>query len=165
MTETIATYTLRRASVKDVETLTRLRLAMWAEMKMPGLDGAAEPPEEAIVDYFRATVPSGEFVAFLAEAESETVGCGGMVLFRKPPQKGNLTGMEGYILNMYTEPACRGHGIGRAILDRLIEAARVAGAGTVWLRASEMGAPVYERAGFAGNPTYMQRSVQTGGTG
>lgn len=165
MTNETTGYTLRRAGAEDIDTLTRLRMAMMSELTMPGAEGAPGPPEEAIKEYFQATVPVGEFVAFLADAGENVVGCGGMVLFRKPPQKGNLAEMEGYILNMYTEPAWRGRGIARTILDRLMEAAREAGAGTVWLRASEMGAPVYEKAGFAGNPTYMQRSVRAGGSG
>jgi ribosomal protein S18 acetylase RimI-like enzyme len=56
--------------------------------------------------------------------------------------------MEAYILNVYTRPEARRMGLARALMDRLVEAARAAGARRVWLRASADGRLLYESMGF-----------------
>ena len=107
-------------------------------------------------EYFEVAVPSGDYVCVLAEAQSQVVGVGGIVIYRKPAQPLSPVGVEGYILNMLTVPEWRGKGVASAIVERLLDCAREAGAGLVWLRATEQGRPVYERFGFAQNPRYMQ---------
>ena len=47
------------------------------------------------------------------------------------------------------------------IVERLLECAREAGAGLVWLRATDQGRPVYEKFGFAENPRYMQLKLDS----
>jgi GNAT superfamily N-acetyltransferase len=107
-------------------------------------------------DYFKSALPGGDYVCLLAEAGGEVVGVGGMVLFRKPSQPLSPVGMEGYILNMLTMREWRGKGIASSIMQGLLDCAREAGAGLVWLRATDAGRRVYERFGFAEYPRYMQ---------
>ena len=149
-------FTLRRATVEDIDLLVELRDAMWREI--------AEGTELCDVsealgntrEYFEVAVPSGDYVCVLAEAQSQVVGVGGIVIYRKPAQPLSPVGVEGYILNMLTVSEWRGKGVASAIVERLLDCAREAGAGLVWLRATEQGRPVYERFGFAQNPRYMQ---------
>jgi GNAT superfamily N-acetyltransferase len=95
-------------------------------------------------------------VCILAEVRGRVVGVGGMVIYRKPSQPLSPVGVEGYILNMLTVPEWRGNGVASAIIQELLACARQAGAGLVWLRATEAGRNVYEKFGFAENPRYMQ---------
>jgi GNAT superfamily N-acetyltransferase len=152
-------FTLRRATVDDLETLVGLRGAMVREIA-----GEIEiDADEALAntsDYFKSAVPSGDYVCLLAEAEGRVVGVGGMVLFRKPSQPLSPVGMEGYILNMLTVREWRGKGVASRIMEGLLDCAREAGAGLVWLRATDAGRPVYERFGFAENPRYMQLKLE-----
>jgi GNAT superfamily N-acetyltransferase len=148
-------FTIRRATIDDLETLVELRGAMVREIA-----GEMEiDADEALAntrDYFETAVPGGDYICLLAEAEGRVVGVGGMVIYRKPSQPLSPVGVEGYILNMLTIAEWRGRGIASAIMEGLLECARGAGAGLVWLRATDQGRPVYQRFGFAENPRYMQ---------
>ncbi len=56
---------------------------------------------------------------------------------------------SGWIGNLIVRPDLRGKGIGEELLLRGVEALQAAGAETIWLTASEMGRPLYEKHGFA----------------
>jgi GNAT superfamily N-acetyltransferase len=148
---------IRRATADDADEMARLRRDMQAELLTTGdrtlaLDAASSRQNR---DYFREKLPAGEFVAFLAETGGVIAGTSGMVVYRAPPTQGNPTGVEGYIMNMYTVPAYRGQGIATRLLERLVEHASGLGARRVWLRASDVGRPVYEHFGFGDDPNYM----------
>lgn len=149
--------TIRRATADDADTLTRLRLEMQTEL-FAG-DGHGASPDEIVEDnreYFREHLPVGDFVAFVAEAGGAIVATSGVVVYRAPPTGGNPSGVEGYVMNMYTVPEYRGRGLAPRLLDRLIEHIRGLGGHRVWLRASDYGRPVYDRYGFRGDdPHYM----------
>jgi len=149
-------FTLRRATVDDIDLLLELREAMWREGAMGmDTDDAVEALDNARA-YFEEKLPSGEYVCFLAGAGGRVVGIGGMFLYRHPPRPRSPRGVEGYILNMLTLPDWRRKGIASAIMRELLDCAREAGAALVGLRASEDGRRVYEKFGFAENPHYMQ---------
>jgi GNAT superfamily N-acetyltransferase len=76
------------------------------------------------------------------------VATGGLIFFQKPPSERNLTGLEAYILNMYTVPAWRGQGIATRLLQTLITSAKQRQAHRIWMYATQDGRPLYERAGF-----------------
>lgn len=151
---------IRRATIADIETLVGLRVAMQRDLGELGDDN--EPRViEAVRGYLVDKVPTDELVALLAEADEQIVGTGWLVLFRKPPSSDNVSGIEGYILNMYTTPEQRGRGIARRIVDELLVVAKEAGAPIVWLRATEAGRQVYEKVGFAKDPRYMRVRVRS----
>jgi len=79
-----------------------------------------------------------------------------MVVYEAPPTAGSPSGVEGYILNMYTVPERRGEGISRMLLERLIEYGKSLGARRLWLRTNAMGRGVYAEAGFVEDADYMR---------
>ena len=149
-------FTLRRATVEDIHVLVELRDAMWREIAEGMELGDVSEALGNTREYFEDKVPLGEYVCLLAEAQGRVVGVGGMVIYRKPSQPLSPVGVEGYILNMLTVSEWRGKGVASAIMRELLDCAREAGAGLVWLRATEQGRRVYEKFGFAENPGYMQ---------
>ena len=149
-------FTLRRATVEDIDLLVELRDAMWREITGEMDIGDVSEALGNTREYFESAVPGGEYVCVLAEAQGRVVGVGGMVMYRKPSQPLSPVGVEGYILNMLTMPEWRGKGVASAIMRGLLDCAREAGAGLVWLRATEQGRRVYEKFGFEENPHYMQ---------
>jgi hypothetical protein len=55
---------------------------------------------------------------------------------------------SGWIGNLIVRPDCRGAGVGEALFARAVAALRDAGVETIWLTASEMGRPLYQKHGF-----------------
>jgi GNAT superfamily N-acetyltransferase len=140
-------YIIRPATTADIDTLTRMRVDFMREMKsMGGFD------EEAFVEvtrrYFEEKLPTGEYAAWLAEADTEIVGVSGTVFWERPPTPKNMTGRDAYILNVYTLPAWRRKGIGTRLMETTLEAVRAAGVGRAWLRATVDGEPLYRKLGF-----------------
>ncbi|WP_335182369.1 hypothetical protein [Nostoc sp.] len=53
-------------------------------------------------------MPSGEFLAWVAEVDSQIVATSGLVFFQRPPYNGNLSGLEAYIMNrLYNSDVAR----------------------------------------------------------
>ncbi|GFO59950.1 N-acetyltransferase [Geomonas silvestris] len=58
-------------------------------------------------------------------------------------------GKSGWIGNLLVQPQARRHGIGRALMERAVAVLLKNGVETIWLTASEEGAGIYCRLGFA----------------
>jgi GNAT superfamily N-acetyltransferase len=149
-------FTIRRATVNDVETLVELRHAMQVEMEHSQAAASADDIVDKMRDYFAQQLTGNHFAAFFAEAGGEVIGTGGVVVFDVPPSPPNPSGAEGYVMNMYTVPDWRGRGVAHAIVDALIRHAYGEGARRMWLRTSDAGERVYERFGFQKRDHYMQ---------
>ncbi|MFL9591167.1 GNAT family N-acetyltransferase [Aeromonas schubertii] len=147
---------IRRAQQGDEAALTRLRLALFVEEG--DLASAGEDPAltRVLADYFAQTLADGACLHWVADAQGEVVGAGSLALFCRPPYPGNLTGREGYLLNMFVLPAWRRRGVARALVSAIQEEAAGLALGKVWLHASPMGEPRYRAQGFAGHPAYLE---------
>jgi ribosomal protein S18 acetylase RimI-like enzyme len=77
----------------------------------------------------------------------------------RPPAASNLSGKEGYVLNMWTDPAHRRRGIGAAVLREIVAHARAARIGRLRLHATDAGRRLYEQFGFNGSSTEMVMSL------
>ena len=141
-------YTIRRATVDDLETLVMLRLRLAYE------DHPADeqPPMEltrALTDYLAEALPSEQMLIWVAEVGGEIVGTSGLIFFQQPPTEHNPSGREAYILNMYTLPEWRGQGIATALMQTLLAYVRQTDARRIYLYATPEGKPLYEKLGFA----------------
>ena len=76
------------------------------------------------------------------EESGEIIGCGGICYQKEMPSPDNMTGMNGYLMNIYTLPEYRGHGIGRKIIEFLIADAKARGTEKIYLESS-VGANVF----------------------
>ena len=139
---------MRRASLEDVETLVDLRLALECESGHPTQETMVADVRRATRQYFLEALPAATFLVWVAEAQGTIVATSGLIFFQKPPSERNLTGLEAYILNMYTVPAWRGKGIATRLLQTLITSAKQRHAHRIWMFATQDGRPIYERAGF-----------------
>jgi len=92
---------------------------------------------------------------YLAEINDEPVGIGGL----KP-----LAADEAEIKRMYVRPSFRGFGVGRAILQRLIDDARTLGCKTVRLESAAFmheAHTLYRSFGFVPCPPYAGREFES----
>jgi GNAT superfamily N-acetyltransferase len=143
-----ASISIRQAALDDLDTLVRLRLAMLDELYPPDPDTNVQKLAAANRRYFAQKLPNDEYVGWIAEADEQIAGAAGLILFERPPMAWNLSGIEAYVLNVYTVPAWRGHGIASQLIETVIAYARTTPIRRLWLHASPDGARIYQRAGF-----------------
>jgi GNAT superfamily N-acetyltransferase len=155
-------YVIRRARAGDVEALVEMRLAFLREELGNADDSSIAALERELQVYFRRKIASDDTLIYVAEADGSIVGTGLMIVIESLPRPSNPLGVEACITNMYTVPEWRGQGIASKLVCEMTAIAKAKGIRRVWLRATEMGRPVYEKAGFAqpgAGVTYMQLTV------
>ena len=84
------------------------------------------------------------------------MGVGSVDYHTEMPTVANPTGKCAFLMNIYTAPEYRRKGIATRIVEMLIADAREKGAGSVMLEATEMGARLYRKMGFAEAEGYMR---------
>jgi len=152
--------TIRRATLADLETLVALRFGLFRDLGR-ALDAAGTATLDAAMRaYIVEELPAERFIGWLAcDDDGAPIGCGGFVFVRRPLQPEDTSGREGYIMNMYTEPAWRGRGVASLMVRAILNFARTAGVRQIHLHASAQGRSVYERAGFVALATEMGISL------
>jgi GNAT superfamily N-acetyltransferase len=150
-----ASFHIRPADLGDLDTLVRHRRAMFFEIG--GHDDAVlDAMDRASDEYFRAAIPNGHYVSWIAEVDGGRIaGSGGMAIVPWPGSPSFPATRRGWILGIYTEPESRRRGIARAIMEKIVDWCRVEGFGYVSLHASAEGRPLYESMGFG--PTNEMR--------
>ncbi len=88
--------------------------------------------------------------------KGKLVAVGSLCLFARIPYEENLSGLEGYILNIYTVPQFRKCGFANQILDKIIEYAQKNNIKRLWLNSSEQGKKLYAKRGFVKKANEME---------
>ncbi|HEX8696346.1 MAG TPA: GNAT family N-acetyltransferase [Longimicrobium sp.] len=157
-------FGVRRATAADAEALARQRAEMFRE-----IGGLAEelyaPLVAASRAFYERAIPAGEYVAWVAvpaERPDEVAASAGVqlrALMPRPTADGRLAEapVQGWIVNVYTEPAWRRGGLAEGLMRELLAWAREAGVDDLVLHTTEDGRPLYERLGFVPVP-YMRFS-------
>lgn len=151
-------FVYRRATVGDIEPLVDLRVQ---QQKQSHAEVHVDPNLAQIIrSYMVENLPSGKFIAFVALAGNHIVSTSGLVFIQLPPSSNNPSGLEAYIMNMYTLPDWRKRGLATKLFEMLLEYIRAEGITKVWLRATDMGKPIYRGFGFEESSTYMRRMLE-----
>ena len=139
----------RRGTLDDVQVLVDLRVRFLNELLNHPENNETRAVRKSLLEYFTEAIPSGDFVAWVAEYGGKIVATSGMVVWQKPALYGGVeSGKLGYLLNFYTIPEARGKGIATRLLNELIGEAKSMGLRYVHLHASKDGEPIYRKAGF-----------------
>lgn len=133
-------HRIRLAGPADAAVLGRLLYRFDSEYEQE------TPDAETLASHYATLLQSGELVALLGGE-----GPDGFVQFRL--RTSHYTGEpDAYIEELYVVPERRGEGLGRALLEAAMEAARERGATHIDLTTSEADAEalgLYESAGFS----------------
>jgi GNAT superfamily N-acetyltransferase len=141
-------FAIRKANLDDLDCLIEMRLALLREV---GYVAEDSHDIDELIDaqrrYFTEELASGKYVGFAADVNGNLVGTGGLVFLHRPPYRGNASGLETYLMNVYTIPEWRGRGIATAVVAEILAFARRSGTRRVWLHAQPEASGLYQKAG------------------
>jgi GNAT superfamily N-acetyltransferase len=109
--------------------------------------------------FFRDHMKDESMAEWVAEEDGRIVATAAVIFYDFPPSYSNKSGVKGYVTNMYTAPEYRGHGIAAALLDHIVEEAKLKNVKKLWLGASEMGRPVYLKYGFSETDDLLELDI------
>lgn len=148
--------TFRRADKSDIELLSETRKK---QMIDEGVQGDRNVDEE--LRQFFQRLGTSDLVQIIAEEDGKLVSTGAIYYIPFPPSFSNVSGIRGYIANMYTAPAYRGKGLATRILKGLKSDAKARGVKSMLLYAIEENRPFYEHEGFRSEDCWMELNKNT----
>jgi ribosomal protein S18 acetylase RimI-like enzyme len=162
MRDSAHSFAVRPAGLDDIPLLARHRVAMFRDMGKLAAHHEGRL-EQATASYLRDAMPSGEYLAWVAEREAAPpAAIGGAGVQLRPilprPRDGASDlelGPEAIVLNVYVEIAWRRRGVGEALMRAVLGGLAGRGVRRIVLHASADGRRLYERLGFV--PTNEMR--------
>ncbi len=148
--------TIRKAELADLDLLMKWRMTVLREVFSAPQDDPMTELEQENRRYYQRALPAWSHVACFACSGQEIVGCGGICFYQEMPSPDNPQGDCAYLMNIYTLPAARGQGVGRAVVRWLIGQAEQRGITKIYLETSESGRPLYRELGFTEMQGYMK---------
>ena len=143
---------VRKATVEDAALLSEVRkLQLIDEGIAPDCDIDAE-----LDAFFRKWLVSKDFLQLIAEENGKLLSTAAIVYYDLPPSFTNKIGVRGYVTNVYTAPEHRRKGLSKMLLEKILEDAKSRGIKKIWLGASKLGRPLYEKLGFIQQESYME---------
>ncbi len=143
---------IRKATRADGKWILHHRIGMFTDMKSP--PDYIQETAELTKQYLKGDWTQG-YRYFLVEENGEVIAGCGISQFRIPPQVSQITGVYAYLSNMFVEHEHRRKGVGKALLNHVIEVCRTDGIGLLFLHASDDGMPLYESEGFSSSKRLM----------
>jgi GNAT superfamily N-acetyltransferase len=139
-------YRLRAATTADRDILVHHRIEMFKDMGNR-FDEAAIAA--SFGEWVVAMMAQGIYKAWLIEdAAGAIVGGGGMTIIPWPPGPRYPGERLAFVYNVYTEPAHRGRGLAKRLMEEIHAFCRANGITSVALNASQFGQPLYETLGY-----------------
>jgi GNAT superfamily N-acetyltransferase len=148
-------FEIEQVGIDQIDELLRWRMETLHEVFARSVDADMAALERANRAYLESEIASGRHVGCLVSLDGEVIGCGSACLQREMPSPDNPSGTCAYLMNIYTRPAFRHRGAGRATVCWLVDRSRERGAGKIYLEASEAGRHLYEEMGFVDLPNMM----------
>ena len=137
----------RKASISDVEELAKIRMIFLSEAT------EMRPHEQSMIEmanreYLKSALADNSLIVWLAVSGDEIIATSGLTFSIIPPYIGCPNGKAAYIMNMFTFPDYRKHGIGTELLRKNIEETKSRDCKKIGLISTEMGHPLYVKFGF-----------------
>jgi GNAT superfamily N-acetyltransferase len=145
---------IREATRSDSKWILHHRIAMFKDMGEPAdeLSETTKLTEQYLEDDW-----TKDYLYFLVEDDSKVIGGCGISTFRIPPQLSQPSGVYAYLSNMFIEPDYRRKGVGRMLVNFVIDFCHKERIGLLFLHASDKGHPLYKSMGFVSSERLMQR--------
>jgi GNAT superfamily N-acetyltransferase len=157
----VTNYTIRQAAMSDAAVIAGHRVAMFRDMGEIATETLATELLSSSTTALAALLGQGAYVGWLAIDESDSIiaGAGAHIRPQLPRVSQDGSGIDAtavpLVVNVYTEPAWRGKGVARALMNVLMDWTRAQEFDRVLLHASDAGRPLYVSLGFS--PTNEMR--------
>jgi len=153
-------YTIRRTTPSDAAVVAQHRVNMFRDMGEVPTPALATELLVASQAALAALLSEGSYVGWLAVGAHDEVLAGAGVHIKSTLPRITHQGLVAagplpLAVNVYTEPGSRRRGIARALMQAMMEWARVEGFDRLLLHASDGARPLYRSLGFA--PTNEMR--------
>lgn len=139
---------IRKAVPEDIDLLMDWRVRVLREVFSVSDATSIIKLERENRRYYQTALKNDTHIACFVCTGNNVIGCGGICLYQEMPSPENLTGHCAYLMNIYTIPAQRGQGIGRVIVQWLVEQALQRNISKIYLESSEAGRHLYSKMGF-----------------
>lgn len=146
---------IKRLNIEDVESFLHLRLNLFYELQEIERDDDVEKLKNSTMEYYLKNIDK-TLITYGVIEKDKIVSIGSLCLFERIPYIENLSGKEGYILNIYTLPEYRKKGYGKEITKKLIEYSKDIGIKRLWLNTSNEGKKLYSKLGFKNKENEME---------
>lgn len=151
---------VRRAGPDDAAALAKLRW-QWRVVER-GESGMDEGEfTEALDAWYHEHAES--HTAWLADVDGRPTGMAWMALVHRIPGPGIWVRLAGNLQSVYVRPAYRGLGLGRLLIEAVIDDARDRGLDYISVHPSERSFPVYRRAGFRESDGVLELDLRRSG--
>ncbi|TSB47737.1 GNAT family N-acetyltransferase [Alkalicoccobacillus porphyridii] len=147
---------IRKATEADIDSLVALR-------KIQLVDEGISPDKDIdteLYEFFTNKLKDNSLIQLVVEDQDKMIACGAIMIYDFPPSYTNQTGKKAYITNMYTADSYRGKGIASKLLNMLIDETKQQGISKMWLGASQLGRPIYQKFGFKDSDEWMELDLQ-----
>jgi hypothetical protein len=139
---------IRRATIDDIEIITRYRIIFLSETYGKTTRENELALTGTLNEYFKKSLTDNSFISWIAEFENRPVGFSGLVIREQPGNFEVPNGKTGYILNMFTLKEFRNKGICNLLLNCIIDESQKLQLDKLELHATSAGEPIYRRIGF-----------------
>lgn len=148
-------YNILQLDKKSVDEFCHLRIELFEELGEIHKDIDITELKSATKQYYMSHI-NNDLLCWGIFQERKLVSIGSLCLFSRIPYEENLSGLEGYILNIYTLPPYRKRGFANQILDMIIEYSKKNQINRLWLNSSEQGKRLYAQRGFVNKENEME---------
>lgn len=140
--------TLRKATLKDLDLLVRLRMDYLSEESGTLDQEMRDKICHQLVPYLRTHLPQGAFTAMIAEVDGAVASVAYLVVSHMPAGLNFPSGKIGTVLNVLTYPEYRKQGLATRVLAQIIAEAKGLEVSSIRLSATAEGKRLYEKLGF-----------------
>ncbi len=140
---------------KTVDDFWRLRKALFLELGEVSDEMDISELKSSTEQYYLSHI-NKDLLSWGLYREGKIAAVGSLCLFSRIPYQENLSGLEGYILNIYTSEQFRKRGFASEILDTIMEYGKRHNIKRLWLSSSEQGKRLYAGKGFIKKENEME---------
>ena len=137
-----------KATIKDIEQLTELRVA-YIQEDLGNVDEAdLEMMRRALPEYFSKHLNHDLHVYTARNDDGEIGACAFLLIVEKPASPAFITGKTGTVLNVYTKLECRHKGYAKRLMEMMLEDAKKEKVSVIELKSTDEGYRLYQSVGF-----------------